>query len=476
MNTTLSRFLDALRHAELQISPAEALDAYRTMSMVGPSERLFLRDALTVTLGKSADDQRRVEETFDKFFMHQLPTSHRESDRDANQAAGAEGSQADSDGEPGSEPGMDASGLDAEAIANADLGEAAAMAQMMVAGDTAGITAALQGAAREVGLERMWLFTQKNQFTRRILENLGLRDLERAIGQAERNNPEEDGLGQALNALRAAMFTRAREYVEREFELFARDTARRLADDRLKDARLHNIDTRDRKRMAMLIKRMAKRLASLYSAQRKRERRGVLNVRKTMRRNHHNDDMLFHIEWKQKKIDKPKVMVICDVSRSVSTVAQFLMLFLYGLSEVLRDVRSFVLCSNVVETTDIFKRHDLDEAVALALEAAILGSTDYGQGLDDFLTLAEDKIDRRTTVLILGDARSNFTDPRVEQLQKIRERSRCVVWLNPEPRTFWGTGDSEMLRYLPQVDVARTVGSIADLDRAITLMLKRTRM
>ena len=95
------------------------------------------------------------------------------------------------------------------------------------------------------------------------------------------------------------MFGRAREYVEREFELFAKDTARRLADERLLDAQLHNIDSRDRKRMAILVKKLAKRLASMYANQQKREKRGQLNVRKTMRRNHHNDDLMFHIEWKQ---------------------------------------------------------------------------------------------------------------------------------------------------------------------------------
>ena len=466
MNSTLARFLEALRHADLQISPAEAIDAYRTMSAVGPDNRWFLRDALTISLGKSSDDQRRVEETFDKFFMPQLEEPQGQGSGEGD----AEGERSDTEH---AESNLNPEMLNPDAMNAMGAGGASDMAQMMMAGDTAGVLASLQGAAREVGLERMWLFTQKNQFTRRMLETMGLRELERAIGRAERDGDE--GLQAQLSALRSAMFGRAREYVEREFELFAKDTARRLADERLLDAQLHNIDSRDRKRMAILVKKLAKRLASMYANQQKREKRGQLNVRKTMRRNHHNDDLMFHIEWKQKRIDKPKVMVVCDVSRSVSSVSQFLMLFLYGLSEVLRDVHSFVLCSNVVETTDIFKQYDLDEAVSKSLEAAILGSTDYGQALEDFWELAGSRIDRRTTVLILGDARSNFTDPRTELLRQIHDRSRAVVWLNNEPRSFWGTGDSEMLRYLPHVDIARTVGSIHELDRAISLMLKRAK-
>ena len=103
--------------------------------------------------------------------------------------------------------------LNPDAMNAMGAGGASDMAQMMMAGDTAGVLASLQGAAREVGLERMWLFTQKNQFTRRMLETMGLRELERAIGRAERDGDE--GLQAQLSALRSAMFGRAREYVER---------------------------------------------------------------------------------------------------------------------------------------------------------------------------------------------------------------------------------------------------------------------
>ena len=139
-------------------------------------------------------------------------------------------------------------------------------------------------------------------------------------------------------------------------------------------------------------------------------------------------------------------------------------------------MRSFVLCSNLVETTDIFREHDIDEAINQALQAAFLGGTDYGRGLDDFMQIAGHQIDRRTSVIVLGDARSNNTDPKVEHLQQIHSRSRCVVWLNPEPRSFWGIGDSEMPRYLPHIDVARTVRSLSDLDRAIDLTMKRAKV
>ena len=103
--------------------------------------------------------------------------------------------------------------------------------------------------------------------------------------------------------------------------------------------------------------------------------------------------------------------------------------------------------------------------------SVLLGATDYGRALQDFNDMAMAGVDRRTTVLFLGDARSNGADARVDLLAKIHDRARLVVWLNPEPETFWGIGDSAMRRYLPHTDFARKVSSLRELQRAIALML-----
>ncbi|NKC10827.1 MAG: VWA domain-containing protein [Gammaproteobacteria bacterium] len=440
MNTSLSRFLEALRQVELRVSPAEALDAYRTVATIGPGNRQLLKDALAIALAKSEGDKIRLDETFDRFFAPAI---------DAEEPAP----------------------LPEHNIYTEGLGEAAEAAAQLLSGDVAGITGALQNAANAVGLERMWIFTQKNQFTRRMLEQMGLTELERAINEAERTGDEARTA--QLQALRGQLFDTARDFVEREFDLFAKDKTRQLTDERLRNARLGAVDLRDRERMQTIVRRMAKQLAALYSSKRRREKHGTLDVRKTMRKNHTNDDVLFRLEWKHKKRDRPKLMVICDVSRSVSALSQFLLLFVHSLSEVLRGVRSFSLCSNLVETTAIFDNPDLDAALRGAAEAAMSGATDYGQALEDFEDIALTDVDRRTTVLILGDGRSNYTNPRVDLLRRIHDQARFVMWLNPEPRSFWGTGDSEMLRYQVYADLIRTVNSLADLERAVSLMMVR---
>ena len=135
-------------------------------------------------------------------------------------------------------------------------------------------------------------------------------------------------------------------------------------------------------------------------------------------------------------------------------------------------MRSFMLCSDLAEATDLFDELDLDDAIEKALDRVMLGSTDYGRALEDLDQMAMPEITRRTSVIILGDARSNDTNPRIDLMQKLYDRAKFVMWLNPEPRSFWGSGDSEMLRYMPYVHFARPTSSVRDLERAATALLQ----
>jgi uncharacterized protein len=118
------------------------------------------------------------------------------------------------------------------------------------------------------------------------------------------------------------------------------------------------------------------------------------------------------------------------VSGSVAAVARFLLMFLYSVQEVLPEVRSFCFSGKLGEVTEQFERMDIEAAAEEALRL-YGGSSNYGQAFQDFEALALDDIDHRTTVLILGDARSNYSDPRADILHKVHERARRVLFLNP---------------------------------------------
>jgi uncharacterized protein with von Willebrand factor type A (vWA) domain len=183
----------------------------------------------------------------------------------------------------------------------------------------------------------------------------------------------------------------------------------------------------------------------------------------------------FDIKWKKKKIDRPDVIVICDVSRSVAAAVRFFLLLVYSLNKAVIKIRSFIFCSNIVEASSVFDDYPVQEAVARLQTGTgldiVLGSTDYGRAFLDFRKNWLDAVTRKTSVVILGDARNNYGDPQTATLSLIRKRSKRVIWLNPENRAFWGTGDSEMKKYLPYCNIARECNTLSQLERAIDSLL-----
>jgi uncharacterized protein len=460
VNETLSRFLEALRHSDLRISTAEILDAYRTVDIVGINDRSLLKDALALSVAKSSDEQERFDTTFDQFFAH-INVDMSDMLADANEPDPSEDESNTSDSSAGDAASSGGQGTPDDAAQTSPLDDFAA------SGNELNMLASMSRAAREVGLERMWIFTQKNLYTRRMLDEMGLAEFERRMRDTDAGD-ELDGMQNA----RERAFAMTREFVEREFDIFAADNGEKLREERLRDIRLQSIDQRDQERVRRILRRIAKRLISLYSRRRSKPMRGVLDVRKTLRKNYPNDGHLFELHWRRKRIKEPDVMVICDVSRSVSALSRFLLYFVHSLGEIIPKLRSFMLCSDLVESTDLFDQNSLDEAIDQALKRVMLGSTDYGQALVDFDNIALSDVSRRTSIIILGDARSNETNPRVDLMQKLHDRAKFIMWLNPEPRTFWGTGDSEMLRYMPYTHFARPTSSVRDLERAATALLQ----
>jgi uncharacterized protein with von Willebrand factor type A (vWA) domain len=446
MQAPLENFLRALRSSEVRVSPAEAIDAHRTVAAVGYGDRQLLKDALCVTLAKTQDEVDRFADCFDMFFSR----DEFRSDRDGN--SGAE-----------DDPAPDPNDLTADQP----------LAQMLLSGDGGAMAQAMESAANQVGANNIRFFSQRGFFARRILDQMGLRDLERLIADLNRSEEESAaGLGERLEQGRRLLLDEARQYVERQYELYARANGEQLRDEFLSETRLSALEQRDFDRMHRIVRRMARRLASRYSRRLKHAKRGRLDVRRTIRRSLPHDGIPFETIWKQDKIDRPRIVAICDVSRSVAAAARFLLLFLYSLNEVIAELRSFAFSDGLIEVSDILEHRDVEEAIPEVLRLIGYRPTDYGKMLSDYDENFIDDLNRKTTVIILGDGRSNFTDPRVDLMRRLHDRSKAVIWLNPEPETFWGQGDSEMDRYRQFCHVAKTCSTVQDLERIIDDVLK----
>ena len=472
MTEVLADFIRALRAADVRVSTSESIDAGRVVELVGLDARERLRDALSQVLAKSEEEKQAFRDTFDRYFAFDQFKSRGAGDAGDGAEDGEGEQQGDPTGRQGQSGGMPGpGGGGTEGDPSGDPASLQDLVEMLESGDQAALQMALAEAARQAQLNRIRLFTQRGMYVRRMMEIMGLDGLNNEIErrEGEGNQAGADG----LRGLRDQLRQDVRDYVEKQLEIFTANSGRQLREEVLSQVRLGNIDGRDMKIMRALVAKMAKRLVALHSRRRKIDQRGHLDVRRTIRANVEFDGLMFHTIWKQKKIDRPKVMAVCDVSGSVAQVARFLLMFLYSVQEVLPRVRSFAFSAHLGETTKMFEsERKIDEAIIKALREHGGGSTDYGQAFADLEALALDDIDHRTTVLILGDARSNYGNPRGDILKKIHARARRVIWLNPEPKSMWNSGDSEMRRLQPYCDTAKTCASLKDLERVVSELLR----
>jgi uncharacterized protein with von Willebrand factor type A (vWA) domain len=446
VHAPLLAFVRAAREAGVRISPAETMDALKAADVVGYGDRAALKDALSLALAKSAEEKERLSDCFDVFFSRQEPAATAPDEPEQPESQTADGA------EPPPEPS-----------------ELGALAEALMNGDRAALAQAIEAAAAATGLANIRVFTQAGLFTRRMLEQMGLERLDADIEAMEARRPGGgETLRQAANALRGQV----RQRVEQDLTLYARAAGERLREDVLSNVRMSQIDRRDLDRMRKLVRDMARRLRDRHARRRKRRDRGQLDTRRTIKRNAGWGGVPFVTVWKQKKLDRPRLVVLCDVSGSVAAVSEFLLTFLYALSDVLNDIRSFAFAGEMVEVSEILDQKPVDEAVTEILRKVGYGSSDYGQSLVDFEEGWMQAVTNRTTVLILGDARGNYSDPRTDVLRRISERAKRVIWLNPEYRVTWGTGDSEMPRYAPYCHVVAECGTLNQLGRVVSDLMK----
>jgi len=449
MQETLEQFVRALRAADVRVSPAEAIEAAKAVRTVGYADRELFKDALCATLAKSADEVVRFDQTFETFFR-----------RDPFSLL-----------EPEGDPGPDDNDPDAQEASGAAASE---LAQALLRGDSVSLAQAMEEAAERAQVSEIRLSTQRSRLTRRLLEEMGIAEIERIIANARRL-PNGEGLADRLDGRRRALMAEAQAYVERQHELYAAGSGRQLREEMLAKKALNadgGIDPVDLAVMQALVKKMAKRLADRYSRRRHMANRGHLDVRKTLRKSMAHDGIPFEIEWKIKKVDKPSIVAICDVSKSVAAAAQFLLTFLYSLNEVVDRLDAFAFSGRMISVNNILDDNGVEGAIFKVLSTIGFQQTDYGRSLQDFAEQHLDRLDRHTTVIFLGDGRSNFADPRLDIMHMIQQRSRAVIWLNPEPESYWGQGDSVMHRYERFTHVAKHCNTLAQLERIIEDVLR----
>ena len=446
MDATFTHLVTALRNADIRVSTAETLDAFRVLSHVGIRDKTLLRDSLELTLAKSRDEKKRFDETFERFF-EQL----------AFKVPAKRAMLKDVDREVMLEPlrsKMSSGTIDA--IEN------------VLDDDRDRLAMRVQDAASRLNLRNIQTLREKSYYVDRIADMLSLNELDDYIAAAENADP-------AVRYLHQYFRQEIRDYVDAQYRLHVDATGKRALLKAALNSNLDQIPLEYQHEVRRVVEKLADKLVRDHRKRLRRATRGVLDIKKTLRRNVAFDGTMFDLRWRRHKHEKSTVYVLCDVSSSVARVARFLLLFLYELTDVLPNLRAFSFSSRLGEVTDTFRSKASDDAIEDALFVWGKGNTDYARALMDFRELCGKDLNNRSVLVVLGDGRNNYYDARADVLRELSKRVKQVFWLTPETPDRWGEGDSEMRRYAPYCFRVATCNRIEHIERFAESLLTYTR-
>ena len=218
--------------------------------------------------------------------------------------------------------------------------------------------------------------------------------------------------------------------------------------------------------MREAIDKLVRKLKNIVSRRFAVRDRGNLDVKKTLRASAKYDGVPLDIQYRRKTMRKSRIVTLCDVSGSVWAAARFMLNLVYSLQDCFDKVNSFVFIDQLTNVTDIFEEQDISEAIRVVMKEADVhyeAPTDYGETLRNFKKSYMELLTKKTTLIIVGDGRSNYMNPEDAILGAMRERCRRVIWLNPEPENLWGTGDSEIQTYLHHCHEVRACRNVNQL-------------
>jgi uncharacterized protein with von Willebrand factor type A (vWA) domain len=458
----LLEFTQLCRKNGLRVSTAEVLDVVHATRAVGLDDPEVLRGALEATLVKRRADEDVFDELFELYFLKRGESSEGEAPP-LVEALRQEGLSED----------------EIEALVAILADEAARMqplARMGLGLRRTQVEALIRLAGVRVDFDRLVNPLQIGFFTQHLLEALNFRGaveelngvsarLARKLGEARAEQVKRVAQ-QNLDRVRA----RVRRYVSDEFERRNIDYLEQFKKQILAQKPFGAMSEAELYRLREEVTRLARKLKQMASLRRRVERRGRLDTRRTLRRALATGGVPFVLKHRRRRVEKPRLVVLCDISDSVRHVSRFMLQFAYTLQELFSKVRSFVFVSDLGECTDLFKEHELQRAVDLAYGGGVINvyaNSNFGRAFRMFEERYLDAVTAKTTVIVIGDARNNYNPPEAWSLESIKARAKRVLWLNPEPPVSWAFGDSAMRDYEPFCSRVEVVNNLASLAKVV---------
>jgi uncharacterized protein with von Willebrand factor type A (vWA) domain len=492
----LHRFVRLLRLFGMRVSVSEAADAMRAAALPGMlADRETLREALRLTVVKDRRDDETFDELFSAFFSLRpvAPRGERAEPGHAHDDMADTGTlesltvstEVPENPRQGHSHGKPADIRDF--FRDRDLAQQYNLHQEATKLDLAGMTdeivLANQGTHEgRDGVPRVQLETER-------LHNAGLPGQlapmtgtplgteltvaqERALlgwldeAPGELDEPALAALRAQLAGIIADLPALLKRHLDRLAELQSVMVESRLAE----RARIEAVNEDERGQLEEALRRLAHSLRGALTSRKRTTPRGRVHSGRTMRRNMRYDGVPFRPVTITRAQDKPRLVVLADVSLSVRATARFTLHLVHGLQSLFAQVRSFVFVDEPVDISELFAEYPLERALGLVFDGLpagglldVDGNSNYGRTFDLLLSDYGPALHRRTTLLVLGDGRGNGTDPGIGVFEEITRKVRRTIWLTPEPRRTWGLGACDLPRYAEYCDRVHVVADLAGL-------------
>jgi len=458
MDTRLIEFVRGLRAAGVRVSVSEAIDAMKAIQTLGIEDKDVFRESLRATLVKDGDNMPVFEQLFPLYFGSGGPAL-----QNAVEDLTEEEKQI------------------LQAALQALSGRLEDLLEWLTSGD--GPTKEeLEELARQAGVEWADNPAEGQWVTRRMLQRMGFAKLEEQLQELVQKLQEMGMSQEAIEKLLGVVEANQEALAEQ----VAQQVGRQIAEDRAHRPKdLHGSDLMQKPFASLTeeeanllrkeVQRLVTQLRSRAALRRKRGIKGRFDSKGTIRANQRYGGVPLEIKFRKKKL-KPSLVLICDMSRSMLSVAEFMLRLTYELQDQVAKTRSFGFYSDMEEISIVLIGHRPSEAVDAVLDgfynrAPRHYATDFGYSLDTFFKRWLDSVDGRTTVVVLGDGRNNYNSPRTDLLRQLQRRARRLVWFNPEYPAQWGTDDSDMLEYATVCDAVHVVRNLGQLAAAVDSLM-----
>lgn len=453
MDQRMIDFIRCLRAAGIRISLAESQDALHAVDEVGLYSHDMFREALRATLIKDHSSDSAFDHFFPLFFDNNNPPMW-----DMSQELTPE--QAD----------MLQDALQSLMGDNQALQE---LLQRLMDGQNYSQDD-LDQMMQNSGMQYIDSPYQQNWMERRLQRQAGLDQLRDLMEQLLEQLREMGMSDDAIDEIREMMEQNADALAEQLSRAAGTSIAERMSEQEpqekpdVMDMPFQYLSPEEAEQVRDEIRRLAARLRARASLRQKRAKDGDVDPRRIIRHSLRYGGVPLELKHRTRHV-KPRVVAICDLSGSMRYMSEFALTLTYMLQDLVAKARSFIFIDDMVEVTHHFKANQPEKAVEIVLRENPRGyySTDLGHSLNTFNQNFSDAVDSKTTILLVGDGRNNYNNPRLDIAENLQRRSRRMLWFCPEPEYQWGTGDSDMQSYAPLSNGVFLVRNLRELGEAI---------